>query len=128
MTPPIAPDLLDEKVIVSGIHLDLTPALKQAARDKVAKLLRHQPRIIRVRIDVEHDHPKGDDARFIAKGRVEIGGPDLLAAVASPNAYQAIDALIELLDRGLRKRQAARKERRNHPHGIEIGEGLPKVA
>lgn len=128
MTPPISPDLLDEKVIVSGIHLDLTPSLKQAAREKVAKLLRHQPRIIRIRVDLEQDNPKGYDARFLAKGRVEIGGPDLLAAVASADAYQAIDSLVELLDRGLRKRQAARKERRNHPHGIEIGEGLPKVA
>ena len=128
MTPVLSPELLDEKVIVSGIHLDLTPALKHAARGKVAKLLRHQPRIIRIRVDLEHDHSKGHEPRFVAKGRIEIGGPDLLAAVASPDAYQAIEALVELLDRGLRKRQAARKDRRNHPHGIEIGENLPKVA
>lgn len=128
MTPAISPELLDEKVIVSGIHMDLTEALKHAVRDKVAKLLRHQPRIIRIRVDLENDRTKGHDAQFVAKGRIEIGGPDLLAAVASADAYRAIDALVELLDRALRKRQAARKERRNHPHEVEIGTGLPKVA
>jgi putative sigma-54 modulation protein len=128
MTLVTVPVSVDDKLIVSGIHLELTEGLKQTVRDKVAKLLRHQPRIVRVRVDLEYDRMKSRDAQFVAKGRIEIGGPDLLAAAASDDAYKAIDQLVALLDRSLRKRHDARKEKRNHPHPAEIGYGLPKVA
>jgi putative sigma-54 modulation protein len=128
MTNFISSETLPEKLIVSGIHLELTEALKRAIAEKAAKLIRHEPRIVRIRVDLEYDRNQAREAQFVAKGRVEIGGPDLLAAAVSGDAYQAIDQLTGLLDRALRKRHAARKEKRNHPHGIEIGGPLPKVA
>jgi putative sigma-54 modulation protein len=128
MIPTITPEQLAERLIVSGIHLELSPSLRQFISDKTIKLLRHEPRIIRVRVDLEYDRTKAQEPYFVAKGRVEIGGPDLLAAAVSGDAHQAIDQLVGMLDRALRKRHAARKEKRNHPHRIEIGGDLPKVA
>lgn len=91
------------KLILSGIHLWLTDAMKAALRTKAERLFRHEPRILRLRIDVERDL-HGRLRVFTAKGRVEIAGPDLSAAVTADNAYVAINRLIGRLDRMLRKR------------------------
>ncbi|HEY0946044.1 MAG TPA: ribosome-associated translation inhibitor RaiA [Opitutaceae bacterium] len=127
MTHIISPERVSEKLIVSGIHLELTDALKNAIRDKVARLLRHEPRIVRIRIDLEYDKNKAVGAQFIAKGHIEIGGPDILASVASDDAYKSIDLLVDKLDAALRRRHSELKDKRQHPQAAEIGL-LPKTA
>ena len=111
-TETLPPELLDDRIIVSGIHLSLTTAIKQAVATKVGKLLRHEPRIVRVRVDLEQDTSRAIGAHFVAKGRIEIGGPDIVAEAAEENAYKAIDELVGRLDRGLRKRSTALESRR----------------
>lgn len=86
--------------------------MQASIEEKVARLLRHEPRIDRVRIDVENDH-RGGTPLFIAKGHIEIGGPDLLASVATEDAYKSVDLLIDKLDRQLRKRATALQSRRH---------------
>ncbi|HEX2862256.1 MAG TPA: HPF/RaiA family ribosome-associated protein, partial [Lacunisphaera sp.] len=39
-----------DKIIMQGIHVDLTPALQEALRSKFETLLRHDPNIIRLNI------------------------------------------------------------------------------
>lgn len=118
MTSIPNPGLLDEKLIVRGIHLDLTEALKSVVRDKASRLLRHEPRIVRIRIDLEHDRTRSHDSEFVAKGHIEIGGPDILASVASADLYKAIDLLMDKLDGVLRRRHSTHKEKRHHEHGV----------
>lgn len=115
------------RIIVRGVHLELTAALKAIAADKVTRLLRHEEQIIRVRLDLEHDQTRAPDEAFVAKGHLEIRGPDLLASVASDDLYKSLDALVDKLDRMLRKRACAAKTKRHHPHGVEIPAELPKV-
>ena len=110
--PTLPPHKTDTpKLIVSGIHLWLTDAMKRALHTKAARLFRHEPRILRLRIDVERDR-HGRLRVFTAKGRVEIAGPDLSAAVTADNAYVAINRLIARLDRMLRKRTSHLLRRR----------------
>ncbi len=127
MTNHLTPEEIEKKLIVSGIHLELTDALKQVVRDKVSRLLRHEPRIVRVRVDLEQDKTRAHGSQFIAKGHIEISGPDLLASVASEDAYKSIDTLVDKLDAALRRRHSELKEKRHHPHGVEIGGKLPKA-
>ena len=113
------------EVLVRGIHLRMDPVLHAAALKKGARLLRHQTDILRVRIDLEYDHTQGDNARFVAKGRVEIPGPDLIARVASEDVGKSLDLLIDKLDRMLRERTRTRADRRNNrPAGTEFGDRL----
>lgn len=99
------------KLIIRGIHLWLTEAMKAALRTKAERLFRHEPRILRLRIDVDRDL-HGRLRVFTAKGYVEIAGPDLSAAVTAENAYAAINLLIGRLDRMLRKRTSNLMRRR----------------
>ena len=91
------------KLILRGIHIDLTDAMKAALETKAERLFRHQPDILRVRIDVESDFQHRQRV-FTAKGRIEIAGPDLSAAVTTGDAYKSANLLIDKLDRMLRRR------------------------
>lgn len=102
------------KLILRGIHLSLTDAMKAAIEAKVERLLRHEPRIDRVRIDVDTSEQRTSTAMFTAKGHIEIGGPDLIASVATEDAYKSIDLLVDKLDRQLRKRATARQSKRHN--------------
>ncbi len=118
------PDNSSTPIIVRGIHLDLTPALRQAAADKCARLLRHEHGIVRLRVDLELDKTRGARDLFMAKGRVEIRGPDLLAHAASEDAYKSLDLLVDKLDELLRRRHQKRinsrnDEKRQTPRQIE---------
>jgi putative sigma-54 modulation protein len=101
----------DPKLIIRGIHLSLTAGMRTALEKKAERLFRHEPDILRVRIDVERD-ALGRVPMFIAKGRVELPGPDLTAAVTSDRTSTSVNLLIDKLDRMLRKRASNRMRRR----------------
>jgi putative sigma-54 modulation protein len=122
----LPPDLA-AKLIVRGIHLDLTDALRVAAAEKTARLLRHNDHIIRLRVDLELDKTHEVGSQFIAKGHIEIAGPDLLASVTSDDCYKSLDLLVDKLDGLLRRRHGLHKDKRNHPHPIDIDTPLPKA-
>jgi putative sigma-54 modulation protein len=122
--PPIP---AEPRIIVRGVHFNLSDALRSVAEEKADRLLRHQERIIRVRLDIEHDQARDPSQAFVAKGHIEIHGPDLVARVASDEPQKSLDELIDKLDRMLRRRAGAAKDRRHHPHAVEIPSELPKV-
>jgi len=116
------------EVIISGIHLDLTPSLKTYVTEKTERLFRHEERIMRIRVELECDSKASVDSRFKAKGHMTINGPELTATVASDECHKAISLLTDKLDRMLRRRARLFKEKRNHPHGIELPDvELPKL-
>ena len=113
MSTQPTPDSSSTPIIVRGIHLDLTPALRQTATDKFARLLRHEHGIVRLRLDLELDKTRGARDLFVAKGRVEIRGPDLLAHATSEDAYKSLDLLVDKLAELLRRRHQKRANTRN---------------
>ena len=66
----------NKEVIISGLHIDLTEALKNLVNEKAEKLFQHQERIIRLRVELEYNLNKGHgkSEEFIAKGHIEIDG------------------------------------------------------
>ncbi len=115
------------ELIVSGIHLDLTPSLKTYVSEKVERLFRHEERIIRIRVELECDPKQAVSTRFIAKGHVNINGPDLNATVASDECHKAVSLMVDKLDRMLERRNSLNKVKRNHPHPVELDTELPKA-
>lgn len=120
-------DDLDSKLIVQGIHIELTDALRAAIRDKFAVLLRHNDYIVRIEVRLQRDQKMGSDRHYTATAQIAIAGPDLVATAEGKEAYEVIDELVEKLDRQLGRRQGKRKEKRNHPQAPEIEAQLPKV-
>jgi putative sigma-54 modulation protein len=115
------------ELIVSGIHLDLTPSLKTFVREKAERLFRHEERIVRIRVELECDPKQSVSNRFSAKGHISIYGPDLNAAVSSDECHKAVALLVDKLDRMLSRRNRMFKVKRNHPHAVELDAELPKA-
>ena len=117
----------NHEVIVSGIHLELTPSLKIFVREKVDRLFRHEEHIIRIRVELEYDPKEDVGARFKAKGHIMIEGPDMNAVVSSDECHKAVSLLTDKLDRMLRRRSRYFKVRRKQPHAVEFDVELPKA-
>lgn len=113
-------------IIISGNHLDLTDALKQAVYDKMDKLFRHESHIIRLRVELEYNQNISHQKEFIAKGHIEINGPTIVVSVESEDLYKSIDLLSTKLDRQLRRRSRLRKVKRKDTHDVEIPASIPK--
>jgi putative sigma-54 modulation protein len=117
----------DAKIIMQGIHVELTPSLQSAILDKFSTLLNHDERIIRLNVRLHKDQKLGQDYHYTATAQVEISGPDLVAHAEDKDAYVALDKLSQKLDQLIERRHDRRKDKRNHPHGIELDANLPKV-
>ncbi len=119
----------NKEVIISGLHMELTEALKTLVHEKADKLFQHEERIIRLRVELEYNQNKGNGKaeEFIAKGHIEINGAPMIVSVASDDLYKSVDQMIDKLDRKLRRRSRLNRVKRKHPHGVEIPADLPKV-
>jgi putative sigma-54 modulation protein len=114
------------KLILQGVHVELTPAMQGIIREKFSVLLRHNERIVRVNVRLNKDQTRARQNHYVATGHIEIRGPDIVAHVEGDDAYNALDRLVDKLDALLLERHGRRKDRRNHPQ-IEIAAALPKM-
>ncbi len=102
----------DSGIIITGVHLTLTDAIKNVVKEKMSKLFVHEPSIIRIRVELVQDVHKKDQGEFMAKGYIEIQGPALVVAVCAENLYKAIDLLQDKLQRKIRRRSRLLKVKR----------------
>lgn len=118
----------EHELILTGRHIELTDALKRFVEEKVEKLFRHEDRIIRIRFELDYDNNHNKDRPFIAKGIIEINGPQMVVSEATHDMHKSIDEVVQKLDRKIRRRSRLNKVKRNHPHEVELPAELPKVS
>lgn len=115
-------------IIITGVHLTLTDALKLLVTDKAQKLFRHQDhRIVRFRMELILETKKHAKELFTAKGIIEINGPDMVVSETTDDLYKSIDLTIDRLDRMLRQRADEERAKRKHPHPIDLPNDIPKT-
>jgi len=86
------------QINISGHHVEITPALRDYAEQKIKRLERHFDQITRsdLTLTVEKLRQK-------AECNVHVSGSDLHASSEDENMYAAIDSLSDKLDRQLLK-------------------------
>lgn len=90
-------------VILSGIHLELTDALRSYVEEKSARLLRHEPGILKIQVDLERNANRSHSDEFIARGIISISGANnFVAQSAADDLYRAIDEMTDRLDRQIK--------------------------
>jgi putative sigma-54 modulation protein len=119
-------DDISSKIIMQGVHIDLTAAMQNIIREKFSVLLRHNEWIVRINVRLHQDQQRGKNHHYTATGQIEMRGPDIVASVKGDDAYSVLDGLVEKLDEQLRERHERRKDKRNHPQEVEIATQLPK--
>ena len=117
----------DRDIIITGLHLELTDAIKSMVHEKLDKLFRHDGSILRIRVELEHRKHKSQEAAFVAKGHIEIHGPDLVVSAATDDLYKSVDELVEKLDRKLRRKHRVDRVKRKDTHPIDLAVALPKA-
>lgn len=100
-------------IVLSGVHLDLTDAIKAYVTSKAERLLRHNPRIIRIDFELARPGSKDHSADYAVQAQIVIAGPDIVAKVESDDLYKSVDLLVDKLDRALRRRHRYDKVRRH---------------
>ena len=88
-------------------NAELSESERTATIERMTRLTKSHPEIGRMYVDLERDQDT-DHPSFVAKGQIEIEGPNLLASVADQNALKSVEFLIENFDRQLRRRKLPR--------------------
>lgn len=96
------------QMIITGHHVEVSPALRAYVTEKMQRLSRHFDHVIS--IDVILNVEKHDQ---IAEATVNAGGRTLFATDKALDMYAAIDGLIDKLDRQIRR---LKQKLRNHHH------------
>ncbi len=115
-------------IILSGVHIELTEALKRAANEQLEKLFAHEPRILRIRVELEREaHASSHKNEFLAKGHVEMKGRTFFVSERTDDLYTAIGQLSQKLDRKLRRYNRRRETDRKNIQPVDLGTDIPKA-
>lgn len=90
-------------IIITGLHLEMTDAIKQYTTEKVNKMKKYLENITSVRITLEVRKTKSSGDVHIAKAIVHVPGNEIITEVEDKNLYSAIDLLADKLERQVRK-------------------------
>lgn len=83
---------------LTGVHLDITPAIRSYVESKLERLTRHFDHVIDVSVVLSVDK-----LRQKIEANVHVRGKEIHAESIEPDMYVAIDALADKLDRQVLK-------------------------
>lgn len=86
------------QINVTGHHVELTPALRAYATEKLQRLSRHFDHVISINVIL-----KVDNNQQHAEATVNAAGKSLFAHDADDDMYAAIDGLSDKLDKQVRR-------------------------
>lgn len=84
----------------TGRHLEVTPALKQAAKEKLQPLERH---FSRIKIDRVHIVFYIENLNQCVDATLHVTGKEIVASAQSEDMYHSLDLLVEKLEKQLMK-------------------------
>ncbi|ACB74790.1 hypothetical protein [Opitutus terrae] len=99
------PDAVAARVLVRAINFELDEPVRRATADKAVLLVRRHPLIEEICIELENDPTREAPHEYVAKGRIDFGGPALLSSVTGGDATGTLNYLLEQLEHQLRKQR-----------------------
>lgn len=86
-------------LIISGRHLEVTPALREYVVTKLDRVIRHFDQVIDATVVLGVDNSREKDRRQRAEITLRVKGRDIYVESAEIDLYAAIDLLVDKLDR-----------------------------
>lgn len=99
------------EIIITGLHLEVTDAIKEYAEEKVSKISKYLENITSVKITLEVRKTKSEGNIHIAKAIARTPGKEIVIESEDANLYSAIDLLSDKLERQVRKYKEKMKDR-----------------
>jgi putative sigma-54 modulation protein len=99
---------------LTGVHLDVTPAIRAYVVSKLERVNRHFDHVIDVNVVLSVDK-----LRQKIEANVHVRGKDIHAEAVEPDMYAAIDCLADKLNRQVLKYKEKQSEHRADRESIE---------
>jgi len=87
------------QIIVTGHHIEVTPALRAYVTEKLQRISRHFDHVISINVILKVENSQQQQAA----GTVHAAGKSLFAQDAAADMYAAIDGLSDKLDKQVRR-------------------------
>jgi len=107
-------------LMITGQHVEVTPALRQYVETKMARISRHFDQIIDVAVVLGVERPSEKEKRQRAEANLRIKGNVLHVDHFAEDLYAAIDGLADKLDRQVMKNK---EKIQSHQH-----EGIKRIS
>jgi len=99
-------------ILIHSEGFTMEDRMKSLIEEKVGRLENYAPRALRSRVTVRLDSKHHNDKQFVAKIMIEIPGNDLVAEKKAGEPIEAVDLLVEKMERQLERRKTERIARR----------------
>ncbi len=86
-------------LIISGHHLEVTPAIRAYVQNKLERIVRHFDQVIDMAVILTVDNLTEKEKRQKAEITLRVSGKAIYVESVSEDLYAAIDTLIDKLDR-----------------------------
>ena len=103
------------QIHLSGHHVDITPALRQFVSEKLERVERHFDHLGKVHVILSVEK-----MRHKAEATIHLSRSTVFADAEAEDMYAAIDALVDKLDRQVKKQNEKNKDHRGGV-GKELG-------
>jgi ribosomal subunit interface protein len=115
-------------VVVTGRHCEISDRFREHAAEKLAKLEKHDHRIMRVHVEVDcepnprqHDHSVHVELTAFSKG------PVIRAEAAADDKHAALDLALDKMASQMRKAADRRRVHRGRRAPVSVGQALAGV-
>jgi len=100
------------QINIRGVHLELTPSLKNYVQEKIGGLDKYLDGIIRADIDLIYDKSEKEGRQNIIKVTLVVPGNDIRTEEKSDEMYASIDLIEVKLQRLIKKYKTKRNPSR----------------
>ena len=105
---------------INSRHLEVTPAIRSHLEDRLERIRKHFNHVIDASAFLMVDKAKEKDLRQTAELTLHLKGKELFAEAHHQDLYQAMDAVVDKLDRQLLKHKERIQDHRSEEHTSEL--------
>ncbi|MCP5488069.1 MAG: ribosome-associated translation inhibitor RaiA [Verrucomicrobia bacterium] len=99
-------------ILIHAEKFTLEDRKRDLILEKVGKLQQYMQRALRARVTLRMDSAHASEKQFVAKLLMEVPGQDMAAEQKASEPLEAVDLLVEKMERQLRKRKTERISKR----------------
>jgi ribosomal subunit interface protein len=113
------------EVVVTGRHLEVSDRFREHVAEKLAKLEKHDHRIMRVQVEVEQErNPRQHDRSVRVELTAFSKGPVIRAEAAADDKMGALDLAVDKMAAQMRRAADRRRVHRGRHTPVSVGEAL----
>lgn len=116
------------EIVVKSRHIDVSDRFRSHAQEKLTRLEKHDPRIMRVEVAVDKErNPRQQDRAVRVELTAFSKGPVIRAEAAAEDKMAALDLAMDKMAAQMRRAADRRRVHRGNHRPVSVGEALADV-